>query len=249
VAAVRRDFHIWVIIIVLVLFILALFFSPSFRGNKSDEEEKKKSDAAVVQSSDEIMKLLREQQEASDARMRRLEERQFQAIQQQSMEESVMDEDKMRAEMERRQKELAIASSPMLKVVREGPRRNEERMEAGSPQGLDPETRAILDSQREPTQEKKPWRKIDDQHEFLNQVQNSYDNSVNFPVKVLGKTTISQGTIIPAVLVTEISSDNPGMIVAEVIRDVYDSIAGKYLLIPKGSRLIGQYMSNISIGI
>src|SRR5262249_11663467 len=60
--------------------------------------------------------------------------------------------------------------------------------------------------------------------------------------------TITEGTIIPCVLLTQISSDLPGLITAQVSEDVYDSIRGRFLLIPKGTRAIGEYNSSISGG-
>lgn len=56
-----------------------------------------------------------------------------------------------------------------------------------------------------------------------------------------------QGTIIPAVLETAINSDLPGYTRAVVSRDVrgYD---GSTVLIPRGSRLIGQYRNALAVG-
>lgn len=59
--------------------------------------------------------------------------------------------------------------------------------------------------------------------------------------------TLLQGKIIKAVLETEINSDLPGMIRAIVSEDVYADRGG-LVMIPKGSRLVGQYSSNISAG-
>ncbi len=59
---------------------------------------------------------------------------------------------------------------------------------------------------------------------------------------------IQAGNLIPAVLITAIDSSLPGEIVAQVRQNVFDSVTGQYLLIPKGSRLIGQYDSQISYG-
>ncbi|MCB1057848.1 MAG: hypothetical protein KDD11_20295, partial [Acidobacteria bacterium] len=44
------------------------------------------------------------------------------------------------------------------------------------------------------------------------------------------------GTLIPAVLTSGINSDLPGQTTALVRRNVYDSITGRYLLIPQGTR-------------
>ena len=59
---------------------------------------------------------------------------------------------------------------------------------------------------------------------------------------------VKAGNIIPIILMTRINSDLPNNITALVREDVYDSITGKYLLIPKGSRVFGTYDSNIAYG-
>ena len=59
---------------------------------------------------------------------------------------------------------------------------------------------------------------------------------------------IKQGSLIPAILMTGINSDLPGQTQALVRQNVYDTIAGRYLLIPQGSRLIGEYDSRIAWG-
>lgn len=59
---------------------------------------------------------------------------------------------------------------------------------------------------------------------------------------------VQAGSVIPAALITGIRSDLPGEITAQVTENVYDSPSGKFLLIPQGARLIGQYDSQISFG-
>jgi type IV secretion system protein VirB10 len=49
------------------------------------------------------------------------------------------------------------------------------------------------------------------------------------------------GTVIAASLVTGLNSDLPGFVIAQVTEHVYDTISGRFLLIPQGSRLIGKY--------
>jgi len=60
--------------------------------------------------------------------------------------------------------------------------------------------------------------------------------------------TVPQGAIIPAVLETALNSDLPGYVRALVSRDV-KSFDGTRVLIPRGSRLIGQYKSGLSSGV
>jgi len=59
---------------------------------------------------------------------------------------------------------------------------------------------------------------------------------------------VMAGTIIPAALLTGINSDLPGQVLATVTENVYDTATGRYLLIPQGSRLIGQYDSQVAFG-
>jgi type IV secretion system protein VirB10 len=49
------------------------------------------------------------------------------------------------------------------------------------------------------------------------------------------------GTVISASLVTGLNSDLPGFVIAQVTENVYDTVSGRFLLIPQGSRLIGKY--------
>ena len=59
---------------------------------------------------------------------------------------------------------------------------------------------------------------------------------------------LQAGSIIPAALITGLESDLPGQITAQVTENVYDSPTGKYLLIPQGARLEGEYDSSVSFG-
>ena len=56
------------------------------------------------------------------------------------------------------------------------------------------------------------------------------------------------GWVIPALLLTAMESELPGTITAQVSQDVYDSGTGNYLLIPQGSRLVGEYANAIQYG-
>lgn len=59
--------------------------------------------------------------------------------------------------------------------------------------------------------------------------------------------TISAMKMIPAILITNISSDIGGKIIAQVEEDIYAEM-GKAVLIPKGSKVLGNYTSNNKIG-
>lgn len=61
------------------------------------------------------------------------------------------------------------------------------------------------------------------------------------------QTTVTQGTLIPAILETAIETDVPGYVRAVVSQDVR-SFDGKNVLVPRSSRLIGQYQSGLQGG-
>ncbi|WP_116963298.1 TrbI/VirB10 family protein [Fastidiosibacter lacustris] len=70
----------------------------------------------------------------------------------------------------------------------------------------------------------------------------------NIIQKPISDNVIMAGNSIPAILQTKIISDLPGTIVARVSKDVYDTLSGGVLLIPRGSSLIGQYNSQTVYG-
>ncbi|WP_425046783.1 TrbI/VirB10 family protein [Primorskyibacter sp. S87] len=58
--------------------------------------------------------------------------------------------------------------------------------------------------------------------------------------------TLTQGSVIQAALQTAINSDLPGNVVAVVAEPVY-AFSGDAILIPRGSRLFGQYRSGVEV--
>ena len=59
---------------------------------------------------------------------------------------------------------------------------------------------------------------------------------------------LQAGAVIPAALITGIRSDLPGQITAQVTENVHDSPTGRILLIPQGTRIIGQYDNGVGFG-
>lgn len=74
----------------------------------------------------------------------------------------------------------------------------------------------------------------------------SSDTARASQMRDLGRT-VPQGAIIAAVLETAINSDLPGSVRAVVSRDVR-SFDGSRVLVPRGSKLIGQYKSAAAVG-
>lgn len=71
------------------------------------------------------------------------------------------------------------------------------------------------------------------------------NNTVQYPASPY---ILQAGSVIPGSLITTIVTNLPGVITATVESNVYDSITGQYLLIPKGSKLIGDYNSSVTFG-
>jgi type IV secretion system protein VirB10 len=56
------------------------------------------------------------------------------------------------------------------------------------------------------------------------------------------------GAVIPAVMIGGINSDLPGQLLAQISSNVYDTAAGRLILIPQGSKLLGTYDSGVTTG-
>ncbi|MEQ1649695.1 MAG: TrbI/VirB10 family protein [Hyphomicrobiaceae bacterium] len=56
------------------------------------------------------------------------------------------------------------------------------------------------------------------------------------------------GTVIAASLVSGLNADLPGVVIAQVTEHVYDTVTGRHLLVPQGTRLIGRYDSVVAYG-
>jgi type IV secretory pathway VirB10-like protein len=88
----------------------------------------------------------------------------------------------------------------------------------------------------------------DEKQAFLN----ANSTSTNFYTSAMGlrsplsKFEVKAGSVIPVTLLTGINSDLPGYITAQVRENVYDTVTGRFLLIPQGTRVIGVYDSKIA---
>jgi type IV secretion system protein TrbI len=71
------------------------------------------------------------------------------------------------------------------------------------------------------------------------------EHSLQKPVSLF---TLMAGSIIPASLVTGLNSDLPGFVIGQVTENVYDTVTGRYLLVPQGTKIIGKYDSVVAFG-
>lgn len=66
--------------------------------------------------------------------------------------------------------------------------------------------------------------------------------------KIENPKTLTEGSIIPVTLAGKVNTELPGTVIAIVNQDVYDSISGNHLVIPKGSKLYLKYNSAVGAG-
>lgn len=59
---------------------------------------------------------------------------------------------------------------------------------------------------------------------------------------------LQAGAVISAALITGIRSDLPGQITAQVTEHIYDSPTGRILLVPQGTRILGEYSNDVGFG-
>ncbi|WP_028224917.1 MULTISPECIES: TrbI/VirB10 family protein [Paraburkholderia] len=74
------------------------------------------------------------------------------------------------------------------------------------------------------------------------------DSAPLVPVPVSSPYMVMGGTPIPTVILQGAKSDMPGTFRAMVDRDIYDSINGSCMLIPKGTRILGRTNNDVAIG-
>jgi type IV secretion system protein VirB10 len=88
----------------------------------------------------------------------------------------------------------------------------------------------------------------DKQLAFLNAPVDRRTTSPDRVIPPASPFVLQAGAVISAALITGIRSDLPGQISAQVTENAYDSPTGRILLIPQGTRLIGQYDNNVQFG-
>ncbi|MGE7197545.1 TrbI/VirB10 family protein [Brevundimonas naejangsanensis] len=59
---------------------------------------------------------------------------------------------------------------------------------------------------------------------------------------------LKAGTLMPAVLLTGVDTSRPGPVIAALTQNLYDTVAGRHLLAPQGSRLIGRHEGESAYG-
>jgi type IV secretion system protein VirB10 len=110
-----------------------------------------------------------------------------------------------------------------------------------APSGDAGAAKIALDPERDPNGQQ---RKAD----FVGATDRTSDINPHALVASPSPYTLMAGSVIGASLITGLNSDLPGLVTAQVTENAYDSVTGRILLIPQGSRLVGSYDSVVAFG-
>ena len=115
----------------------------------------------------------------------------------------------------------------------------------GGTSGLDPVTLAALaQAQADPNRQVQ-------KEDFLRKNAANFTSqgySENLPIPQQFYLELKAGTVIPGMLITGLNSDLPGPIMGQVSENIWDSTHGKHVLIPKGTKILGVYDSQVTYG-
>jgi type IV secretion system protein VirB10 len=106
----------------------------------------------------------------------------------------------------------------------------------------------LAEAPAQPAPAPDPKSEADRRQAFLERASDRRTVSAERLAGLASPNVLQAGSIIPAALITGIRSDLPGLVTAQVTQNVYDSPTGSILLIPQGSRLIGDYDADIAFG-
>jgi type IV secretion system protein VirB10 len=144
-----------------------------------------------------------------------------------------------------------IAVDPSAAIATTAPRRNRTtRPGAGEspaavasagPTSDAGAAKIALDPDRDPNGQQ---RKAD----FVGSADRTSDINPHALMSLASPYTLMAGSVISASLITGLDSDLPGLVTAQITENAYDSVSGRILLIPQGSRLVGSYDSVVAFG-
>ncbi len=123
-------------------------------------------------------------------------------------------------------------------------------MSASAPGETVGATGVALDRQLQPPTQLEGREISDNKADFLTRARSASNSDYSQVTRTepLSKFEIKAGWEIPAVMEQGLDSDLPGELKALVTSNVYDTASGRYILIPQGSRLVGEYNSQLGYG-
>lgn len=88
----------------------------------------------------------------------------------------------------------------------------------------------------------------DEKDNFLNERRIEDTHLSSSLISAASKYELMAGTVIPGLMLTGINSDLPGHIVGQVSQNTFDTVTGRYLLLPQGAKVVGLYDSKVTYG-
>jgi len=165
------------------------------------------------------------------------------------------------SEDEKRIKELALLKRKLYENAISSP--TQIKVDAGNVIGRGdyPKQNSLYGNPSAPVSSLDLMKSLADGLSGGNQPQNNQDKNMPFfkakndfayngnkKIPLTSPYEVKTGTLIPAVMISGINSDLPGIVKGQVRENVFDTATGDYLLIPQGTTLIGKYSSNVSFG-
>ena len=83
---------------------------------------------------------------------------------------------------------------------------------------------------------------------FLQEAKRDYGYSNEWQREQLTDTDLRVGTVIPAIMINGINSELAGTVIAQVSQNIWDTTHGRHILIPQGTRVIGNYTGDVQHG-
>ena len=127
---------------------------------------------------------------------------------------------------------------------------NQKKSENGTTSDLHTLASQLLNQNGNPlamqTQPENDQNLQEEKRSFSNQSGSKQSYATSALTTPLSPYEIKAGSMVPVVLITGLNSDLPGNIIAQVRENVYDTVSGKYLLIPQGTKVIGVYDSKVA---
>lgn len=158
--------------------------------------------------------------------------------------QSPPDPEVQRREQERQRRLQEIDAARTSRLFASETRTSEAsgQLGAGQVEGPNPATPAAAEAP--PTAQTRSGRQL----AFLSGPSDRRTASLERIQPAPGRNTLQAGSVIAAALITGLRSDLPGQVTAQVTENIYDSVTGRTLLVPQGTRLIGQYDAEIATG-
>ena len=88
----------------------------------------------------------------------------------------------------------------------------------------------------------------DDKREFLESEKGASAKLHQRLISPASSYELQAGTVIPGLLLTGLNSDLPGQILGQTTQNIFDSVTGRHLLLPQGTKVVGSYDSRIVYG-